>query len=82
MQLVVNAGDHVEAGDCLTTGSLNLHDLMRLKGTEATQRYIKRGVRIYAAQGQDVADKHRRSLCVRCLVGFRLKIQVTVHSLR
>ena len=59
MQLVVKANDHVEAGDRLTIGSLNLHDLMRLKGTEATQRYIINEVlRIYAAQGQDVADKH------------------------
>jgi len=58
-QLVVAAGDTVEAGDRLTTGSLNLHDLMRLKGTEATQRYIINEVlRIYSAQGQDVADKH------------------------
>ena len=58
-QLVVAAGDTVEAGDRLSTGSLNLHDLMRLKGTEATQRYIINEVlRIYAAQGQDVADKH------------------------
>jgi DNA-directed RNA polymerase subunit beta' len=59
IQLVVKAGDQVEAGDRLTIGSLNLHDLMRLKGTEATQRYIINEVlRIYAAQGQDVADKH------------------------
>ena len=58
-QLVVRSGDMVEAGDRLTIGSLNLHDLMRLKGTEATQRYIINEVlRIYAAQGQDVADKH------------------------
>jgi len=58
-QLTVKAGDAVEAGDRLTIGSLNLHDLMRLKGTEATQRYIINEVlRIYAAQGQDVADKH------------------------
>ncbi len=58
-QLTVKAGDTVEAGDRLTIGSLNLHDLMRLKGTEATQRYIINEVlRIYAAQGQDVADKH------------------------
>lgn len=58
-QLVVAKGDQVEAGDRLTMGSLNLHDLMRLKGTEATQRYIINEVlRIYAAQGQDVADKH------------------------
>lgn len=58
-QLVVKAGDFVEPGDRLTIGSLNLHDLMRLKGTEATQRYIINEVlRIYAAQGQDVAGKH------------------------
>ena len=58
-QLVVKAGDVVEAGDRLTNGSLNLHDLMRLKGIEATQRYIINDVlRIYASQGQDVADKH------------------------
>ncbi len=58
-QLVVAAGDIVEAGDRLTIGSLNLQDLMRLKGTEATQRYIINQVlNIYAAQGQDVADKH------------------------
>ena len=59
MQLVVKSGDTLQAGDRLTTGSLNLHDLMRLKGVEATQRYIINEVlRIYAAQGQDVADKH------------------------
>ncbi len=59
MQLSVKTGDIVEAGDRLSNGSLNLHDLMRLKGIEATQRYIINEVlRIYAAQGQDVADKH------------------------
>jgi DNA-directed RNA polymerase, beta' subunit len=59
MYLVVKPGDMVEPGDRLTLGSLNLHDLMRLKGTEATQRYIINEVlRIYAAQGQDVAGKH------------------------
>ena len=58
-QLVVKKGDTVTAGDRLTIGSLNLHDLMRLKGVEETQRYIINEVlRIYAAQGQDVADKH------------------------
>ncbi|OYX41710.1 hypothetical protein B7Y94_04635, partial [Candidatus Saccharibacteria bacterium 32-49-12] len=59
MQILVASGDVVEAGDRLTAGSLNLHDLMRLKGIEATQRYIINEVlRIYAAQGQDVAGKH------------------------
>ena len=59
MKLVVSANDMVEPGDRLTTGSLNLQDLMRLKGTLETQRYIINEIlRIYAAQGQDVADKH------------------------
>lgn len=58
-QLTVADGDEVEAGDRITTGSINLHDLMRLKGIEATQRYIINEVlRIYAAQGQNIADKH------------------------
>ncbi len=58
-QLTVASGDDVEAGDRLSNGSLNLHDLMRLKGVEATQRYIINEVlRIYAAQGQNIADKH------------------------
>jgi DNA-directed RNA polymerase subunit beta' len=58
-QLTVQPNDHVEAGDRLSNGSLNLHDLMRLKGVEATQRYIINEVlRIYAAQGQNIADKH------------------------
>ncbi|HSE61164.1 MAG TPA: hypothetical protein VLA88_02630, partial [Candidatus Saccharimonadales bacterium] len=58
-QLTVAANDHVEPGDRLTTGSINLHDLMRLKGVEAAQRYIINEVlRIYAAQGQNIADKH------------------------
>jgi DNA-directed RNA polymerase, beta'' subunit, predominant form len=58
-EALIKSGDSVEAGDRLTSGSLNLHDLMNYKGIEATQRYIINEVlRIYAAQGQDVADKH------------------------
>ena len=58
-QLLVADGDSVEAGDRLTSGSVNLHDLMRLKGIEATQRYIVNQIlRIYAAQGENVSGKH------------------------
>ena len=58
-QLTVADGDQIEAGDRLTSGSINLHDLMNLKGIEATQRYmINEVLRIYAAQGQNIADKH------------------------
>ncbi len=58
-QLTVQDGDSVLAGDQLTGGSINLHNLMNLKGVEATQRYIINDVlRIYASQGQNIADKH------------------------
>ena len=58
-QLTVADGDIIEAGDRITNGSINLHQLMRLKGIEATQRYmINEVLRIYAAQGQNIADKH------------------------
>ena len=57
--LAVSKNDLVEAGDRLTIGSLNLRDLMEYKGVEATQRYIMNEIlRIYAAQGQDIASKH------------------------
>lgn len=58
-QLLVKTGDEVKAGDRLTNGSINLHDLMRLQGIEATQRYIMNEIlRIFASQGQNIADKH------------------------
>ena len=57
--LVVSKNDVVRAGDRLTAGSLNLRDLMKFKGVEETQRYIMNEIlRIYAAQGQDIASKH------------------------
>jgi DNA-directed RNA polymerase subunit beta' len=59
VNFVVANGAEVEAGDRLTLGSLNLQDLMKYKGIEATERYILNEVlRIYAAQGQNIADKH------------------------
>ena len=58
-QLLVKDGETVEAGQKLTNGSINLHDLMRLKGVEATQRYIMNEIlRIFASQGQYISDKH------------------------
>ena len=57
--LAVSKNDVVQAGDRLTAGSLNLRDLMEFKGVEETQRYIMNEIlRIYAAQGQDIASKH------------------------
>ncbi len=57
--LTVADGDVVEAGARLTNGSLNLHDLMRLQGIEATQRYIINEILgMFAQQGVDLADQH------------------------
>jgi DNA-directed RNA polymerase subunit beta' len=58
-QLLVKDGDKVVAGQRLTNGSINLHELMRLQGVEATQRYIMNEIlKIFASQGQNIADKH------------------------
>ncbi len=58
-QLLVKDGEAVEAGQRLTNGSINLHELMRLQGIEATQRYIMNEVLyIFGSQGQTIADKH------------------------
>ncbi|HTE21941.1 MAG TPA: DNA-directed RNA polymerase subunit beta' [Candidatus Limnocylindria bacterium] len=58
-QLSVKDGDVVVAGQRLTNGSVNLHELMRLQSVEATQRYIMNEIlRIFASQGQNIADKH------------------------
>jgi DNA-directed RNA polymerase subunit beta' len=58
-QLLVQDGDHVEAGQRLTNGSINLHELMRLSGIEATQNYIINEILyIFSSQGQNIADKH------------------------
>lgn len=58
-QLGVKDGDQVVAGQRLTNGSINLHELMRLQGVESTQRYIMNEIlRIFASQGQNIADKH------------------------
>ena len=58
-QLTVKDGDEVVSGQRLSNGSINLHELMRLAGVEATQRYIMNDIlKIFAAQGQNIADKH------------------------
>jgi len=58
-QLTIVDGDKVVAGQRLTNGSINLHELMRLQGVEPTQRYIMNEILgIFAGQGQNIADKH------------------------
>ena len=58
-ELVVKNNDVLKAGDRLTTGSLNLQDLLKYKGIEATERYIMNDVlNVYAAQGHEISPKH------------------------
>ena len=58
-QLLVKDGDEVVAGQRLTNGSINLHELLRLSGVETTQRYIMNEIlTIFASQGQTISDKH------------------------
>jgi len=55
----VKDGQMVEKGDQLTEGSLDLKQLYRLKGQEATQKYILKEIQyIYSSQGQKLNDKH------------------------
>jgi DNA-directed RNA polymerase subunit beta' len=55
----VHDGQVVEAGEPLTEGSINPHDLLRVKGVTAVQDYLIAQVqRVYRLQGIDIADKH------------------------
>ncbi len=58
-RLKVQNGDWVEAGDELSEGSVNPHDLLKIKGIPAVQEYLLREVqRVYGMQGVDIDDKH------------------------
>ena len=58
-RLKVAEGDHVNAGDELTEGSVNPHDLLRILGVKAVQEYLlKEVLSVYRLQGVGVSDKH------------------------
>ncbi|MDI6907846.1 MAG: DNA-directed RNA polymerase subunit beta' [Thermoanaerobacterales bacterium] len=58
-RLKVQSGDTVAAGDELTEGSVNPHDLLKIKGVGAVQLYLLQEVqRVYRMQGVDINDKH------------------------
>ncbi|HHX50934.1 MAG TPA: DNA-directed RNA polymerase subunit beta', partial [Clostridia bacterium] len=58
-RIKVAVGDYVEAGDELTEGSVNPHDLLKVKGVRGVQLYLLREVqRVYRMQGVDINDKH------------------------
>ena len=57
--LAVHEGDTVEPGDQLNEGSLNPHDILRIKGETALQNYLVQEVqKVYRSQGVDINDKH------------------------
>ena len=52
-------GDYIEDGDELTEGSINPHDILRIKGIRGVQDYMIQEVqRVYRLQGVDINDKH------------------------
>jgi len=58
-RIKVRDGDWVEAGDPLTEGSINPHDLLRVKGLRGVQMYLLKEVqKVYNLQGVDINDKH------------------------
>ena len=66
-------GAEVEAGDELTEGSVNPHDLLKIKGIRAVQDYLLREVqRVYRLQGVDIADKHIEVLVRQMLKKIRI----------
>ena len=64
----------VEAGDELTEGSVNPHDLLKIKGVRAVQDYLLREVqRVYRLQGVDICDKHIEVIVRQMLKKIRIE---------
>ncbi len=58
-RIKVQEGQYLEAGDELTEGSVNPHDILKIKGVRAVQDYMLREVqRVYRLQGVEINDKH------------------------
>lgn len=58
-RLKVTDGQKIEAGDELTEGSVNPHDILRIKGVVEVQTYLLQEVqKVYRLQGVDINDKH------------------------
>ena len=58
-RIKIQDGAILEAGDALTEGSVNPHDLLKIKGLRAVQDYMLHGVQdVYRMQGVEINDKH------------------------
>jgi DNA-directed RNA polymerase subunit beta' len=66
--LNVHTGDIVEAGDQLTDGPLVPHDILRIKGEEALQRYLTNEIQnVYRSQNVNINDKHIEIICAQMM---------------
>ena len=67
-------GAYLEAGDELTEGSVNPHDILKIKGVEAVQDYMLREVqRVYRLQGVEINDKHIEVIVRQTLKKIRVE---------
>ena len=67
-------GQELEAGDELTEGSVNPHDILKIKGVRAVQDYMLREVqRVYLLQGVEINDKHVEVIVRQCLQKIRVE---------
>ena len=58
-RIKVYDGDIIEAGDEITEGSVNPHDILKIKGLRGVQDYMIQEVqRVYRLQGVEISDKH------------------------
>ena len=70
----IEDGKYIEAGDELTEGSVNPHDILKIKGVRAVQDYILREVqRVYRLQGVDINDKHVEVIVRQMLKKVRIE---------
>ncbi len=67
-------GSMVEAGDALTEGSINPHDILKIKGVRAVQDYLLQEVqRVYRLQGVEINDKHIEMIVRQMLKKIRVE---------
>ena len=73
-RIKVADGQVLEAGDVLTEGSINPHDLLKVKGVRAVQDYMIREVqRVYRLQGVEINDKHIEMIVRQMLKKIRIE---------
>jgi DNA-directed RNA polymerase subunit beta' len=72
--LYVQDGDHVRAGDRLTEGPVNPHDILKIKGIQAVQEYLVNEIQeVYRLQGVRIDDKHIEVIVRQMLQKVRIE---------